>query len=532
MSRAVMNDTIVLMVRSGGRTVKDLREMRLSTPQFQEVIDDRSLDVWTNVLTTNDIDTAFRKKDMYVIEKAFQSLEWYGETEDVIVYDKAGKEKIVKEPINARKINKIPDVATYKFCEKLIDYLSENSSNDVTEMDKLIVEYGYTNCTAPTIIRGKTITPFEQVIWSSGMQTRVQFYLSNGAEASIDSFRLFVKRHGDDRERFHPDVLKTIDLFLDNGLNIQDALNESGKFPFIVEHLIKEGADPNYKDSNGDTPPIHFAKQNYIEKETLQMMLDVGADFNVINKNGDNALSVNLKNISPGNPRASFFLLEHSSLIQDTIENGVKQALSKWFSYKTEMYSFVKLLLEKGASLENAFKYITNMTPAILKLLIEVMKEKGLNLLNNRDGLYSPLDLVLKETNRKYSDDYFEMAKILLQAGAIPPSWAELSGKITGTTFNPYDKSRIMNLLNEFKTPSVQRPVLVAGSAASAGTGQRSNTIDDFWNKRKLDTVELRQALKDVFGLTDNDIENIPYKGRRIEPMIKKLNELRDNLSK
>ena len=46
-----------------------------------------------------------------------------------------------------------------------------------------------------------------------------------------------------------------------------------------VEHLIKEGADPNTQDNNGWTPLHEVAQRNNIE--ILRLLLDAGANPNV-----------------------------------------------------------------------------------------------------------------------------------------------------------------------------------------------------------------------------------------------------------
>jgi len=54
--------------------------------------------------------------------------------------------------------------------------------------------------------------------------------------------------------------------------------------------LIDEGSDINFLNKEGDSIIIQAAKRKNLQIETIQLLLQIGADAKIIFKNGQNAL--------------------------------------------------------------------------------------------------------------------------------------------------------------------------------------------------------------------------------------------------
>ncbi len=187
----------------------------------------------------------------------------------------------------------------------------------------------------------------------------VQFLLEKGAEVNAPDMVL--------DNVVYPDVVK---LLLDHGADIkavdssgETALNQAardGNFA-VVKLLLEKGADPNTVAPNGEAVLFQAAIFGK-DKETVEILLDKGANANFKNKNRTGATVLHV--LSTYSPRE-----EDLNMMKVLIEKGAdvnvraKRGLTSWgaiFSRDIETPlglairlrhpATVKLLLEKGAT--------------------------------------------------------------------------------------------------------------------------------------------------------------------------------------
>ena len=113
---------------------------------------------------------------------------------------------------------------------------------------------------------------------------------------------------------------KFINLLIKNGADV-NALDSNGNTPLInagssaiiARLLLENGADVNARDSNGNTALILSRYASHAE-----VLLNYGADINAVNKKGENALFYFLGDNHKGKKT-----LDKSRMVQCLIENGI-----------------------------------------------------------------------------------------------------------------------------------------------------------------------------------------------------------------
>ena len=113
--------------------------------------------------------------------------------------------------------------------------------------------------------------------------------------------------------------------------------------PEIVSLLLKEGADPNIKNNDGNSPLLAPWSNKYFNFEEVERLLEAGADINIQDKRGDTAL---MKATKRHSPRVAYLLLQKGA--DPNIRNNAGMSPLNVASING-LNDIVKLLLDDGA---------------------------------------------------------------------------------------------------------------------------------------------------------------------------------------
>jgi ankyrin repeat protein len=175
-----------------------------------------------------------------------------------------------------------------------------------------------------------------------------------------------------------------------------------------AKYFLKKEANAN-EIRNGITPLTLAVGLGF--PEMVKLLLDKGADVNLVNENGDTSLMIA---VSSGNLEITRLLLNRDADINLVNRYGLS---TFEIAVESDSMEMIELLLNKGGNgipIENATALIfhASMTSLpILKLLVK--KGVNINVLNNR--AQTPLMFAVRETNTTGS---LEIVEFLLSNGA------------------------------------------------------------------------------------------------------------------
>ena len=239
------------------------------------------------------------------------------------------------------------------------------ASNGNIEMVKLLLNYKAN----PNIKGYKSNTPLIHAIQQGHIKV-IDLLLQNGAE--IIPLSEAIK---------YSQKTKTIEHLFQQGATLDVSLHEIAQNPSIVKSLLKEGANPNEKDSKGRTPLHNAAQKN--EPQSIAILLAAGADPNTQDNNGETPL----------------YYVSNPDIVQKLIESGANLFITN-NNGKSLLHVHVKrwrLPWEKGP-----------------QELVSLLLDKGLNI-NQQDTLgNTPLHAAV--TRRRNT----QIIKLLSQKGADP----------------------------------------------------------------------------------------------------------------
>ena len=195
---------------------------------------------------------------------------------------------------------------------------------------------------------------------SSGLMEFVKILLDAGANTNIADKTgescLHAAVHGSCRA-------ETIQNIIDHGAHV-DAVNEDGATALLlacglaqsemIDVLLKAKADPNVFDHDGDAS-LHAATEANCSKETLEKILEYGANVNAVNKRGRTAL---LLNCSYGQMDSVYVLLKATADPNIADEEGyscIFAAVDGRCSKET-----LQALIDHGANIDAERKDCTN----------------------------------------------------------------------------------------------------------------------------------------------------------------------------
>ena len=237
---------------------------------------------------------------------------------------------------------------------------------------------------------------------------------------------------------------------------------------------------------------------------TVELVMEYGADLDAVANNGYDALTYAF---TEGHYDKFIAIVEHGASIQYVPQQSWLMFIIKGNIIPREI-DLVKALIKQGSDLTETddldntlFMEVRRAT--ILRVLLDAMKEQKIDpaILNkkNKHGETAVMRMFLYTTAGRDKTSGLEMARVLIGAGATPPTWEELTD-VYDLTIKYFDKTAIMQVL-----------------------GIKEEKITPRWNSN-MSTGELIQILKDDYGFTN--IDGLDYKGRRKEPLLRKLNQL------
>ena len=173
-----------------------------------------------------------------------------------------------------------------------------------------------------------------------------------------------------------------------NGLGDQNSLHfaaKSGVGHEIMKELIERGADINaVTDDKNETPLFYATRYDY--QESIEILLDYGADVNVANTGGWTALYNATSMNRPGRKITVAKLLAHGANVDGTGETGKNSTpLHHAFHDGSEGEKIVRMLLMYGANvnIQNRQGETPLMMAArkgMVKIVQEMIKIKDVNL--------------------------------------------------------------------------------------------------------------------------------------------------------
>ena len=154
---------------------------------------------------------------------------------------------------------------------------------------------------------------------------------------------------------------KSFKILIDNGVKIDNinsfsytALIESGLWNKLSSTmiLINAGADINFKDNNGDTVAMYFAKNcwNKESMNTIHLLQEAGVDFSIQNSKGDNLIHEIARHVTFD--ECGFEVFENNKKLL-LVENNEKQTpldIIKDRGYKNQYKKLLKLTDQNNIS--------------------------------------------------------------------------------------------------------------------------------------------------------------------------------------
>lgn len=363
---------------SSATSVRKLLESRLISSAYQETIDRYSYDIWAKILTERDIYNAFRIANAYVVEKAYYAKEFYHASEEV--EEEVRGQMVRRMRPNAELFTTRPDVADYDFEAQFI-FMSyrDGNANGKKKIDDFFIRLGLLNTEI-------------QVYWRD----------ENNNNVLTPMTVLEYVVGAQDIERFRYLISKNVNV-LNRPYLLIAARFQSVE---IARTLVQAGADVNVVNSIGENAlfkAIGYFDDEDEEPEMFKYLLKVeGIDREHLNNNGDaiihricssgTTLEVFLEplleagaDVNQPNSRGSTGIMFAVESATSFIDEHVEAYYGEWRGEHYGGEEIVKMMLTYGADISlvnqsnmNVFHY-SAQSFYITKMLIDNAKEKGLD---------------------------------------------------------------------------------------------------------------------------------------------------------
>ena len=270
---------LMLIVSYAGLSISRLLELRRISKDFREAIDDYSERTWFHLLKTRSIILAFRMSRLYMIQIVIKTVSWY------------------KASDNKSSTSYMPDRETYEGDRLTKEFIISGRE----DMDDLFIANGYINQKADVklIVSNTTLTSATQHTALSGACSernfkRIRYLLDHGANPDVrltDNMTAFsyLIKYATDEEVKSLSLLAIVNLFVEKNVNVVRCFYAPGITIAIINILINKGhADLNSHQE--DMPILHYLVETCSNVNVVKHLIAMGADKEILDKNGDNAL--------------------------------------------------------------------------------------------------------------------------------------------------------------------------------------------------------------------------------------------------
>ncbi len=275
---------MMLIVSYAGLSISRLLELRRINEAFREAIDDYSERTWFHLLKTRSIILAFRMSRLYMsrlymIQIVIKTVSWY------------------KASDNKSSTSYMPDRETYEGDRLTKEFIISGRE----DIDDLFIANGYINQKADVklIVSNTTLTSATQHTALSGACSernfkRIRYLLDHGANPDVrltDNMTAFsyLIKYATDEEVKSFSLLAIVNLFVEKNVNVVRCFYAPGITIAIMNILINKGhADLNNRQE--DIPILHYLVETCSNVNVVKHLIAMGADKEILDKNGDNAL--------------------------------------------------------------------------------------------------------------------------------------------------------------------------------------------------------------------------------------------------
>lgn len=179
-----------------------------------------------------------------------------------------------------------------------------------------------------------------------------------------------------------------------------------------VEKLLKQGADPNARNEQGDTPLIAYAKKNGGNPELINLLLEAGADIDAVDKDGNTAL---IELVRCGKSQSLQWFLEAGADWDKENNKGQTAHMIARNNHHSDVYE----LLERAGAADHELHEPKQLNAALLQASQDGKLDRASKLLekgadvNARNEANDLTPLMLAAGN-----GHSEVAELLLEKGA------------------------------------------------------------------------------------------------------------------